>query len=249
MRKFAGILMVLALLAAAPAVLAQQQPGPIAVLYIGEAKAGSEAQFEAAVKEHFAWHRQQGDRWTYHAWQIMSGPRMGTYVIRAGGRNWADFDAAAAFMARDEAHAAEHIGPHTASLSRVFTQDLPAISRWTATSPPPMLAITEFRLKPGSTGEFMTVVGRIHAALVKGNFAHEYAWSATVSGDEGGVYTLVSPRATWAAMAEPSPSFFELLVKEYGEAETRSLLDRFSKIIRSSRSDLVRYRADLSYIP
>jgi hypothetical protein len=249
MRKFAGILIVLAVLAAAPAALAQQQPGNIAVLYFVEAKPGAEAEFEAAAKAHMAWHREQGDTWTWHAWQILTGPRMGTYVFRAGDRRWADFDAAADFRARDEADAMRRMGPHTKSVVSVFTQNLPQISRWTATSPPPMLAVTDFRLKPGSPGEFMAVVGRIHAALVKGNFAHDYAWQQTLMGDEGGVYTVVSPRANWAAMAEPSPSFFELIVKEYGDTEARSLLDRFSKLIRSSSSNLGRYRADLSYIP
>lgn len=251
MRKFAGFLVVLGLLISvgAAAATAQQQPGPIAVIYSVEAKPGATAQFEAAVKEHFAWHRQQGDRWTWVVWQFASGPRMGQYIARAGNLNWADFDAAADFLARDEADAGQRIAPHAASITRVFTRSLPQISSWAGPEPPPMLSLTEFRLKPGTDAEFMAVVGRIHEGLQKGNYAGKYAWAQTIVGDEGGVYVLVSPRPNWAAMEPPSPSFFEVLVRVYGNTEAQSLLDRFSKLVKSSRSELLRQRPDLSYRP
>jgi hypothetical protein len=251
MRKFAGFLIVLGLLAVlgAPAAMAQQQPGPIAVIYSGKAKPGSEAQFEAALKEHFAWHRQQGDRWTWVTWQYASGERLGQYIVRSGNHNWADFDAAADFMARDEADAAQRLAPHIASLGRSFTRALPQISNWAGPEPPPMLALTEFRLKPGTDAEFMAVVGRIHEGLQKGNYAGKYSWAQMVAGEEGGVYVLVSPRANWAAMEPPSPSFFDVLVRVYGPTEAQSLMDRFSKLVKSSRSELLRQRPDLSYIP
>lgn len=251
MRKLAGFLVVLGLLVVlgAPAALAQQQPGPIAVLYFVEAKPGATAPFEEAAKQHFAWHRQQGDRWTHVIWQFASGPRMGQYIVRSGNHNWADFDAAADFMARDEADAAQRIAPQAASISRVFTSALPQISNWAGPELPPMLSLTEFRLKPGADAEFMAVVGRIHEGLQKGNYAGKYNWAQTVVGDESGVYVLVSPRPNWAAMEQPNPSFFEVLVRVYGQTEAQSLLDRFYKLVKSSRSDLLRQRPDLSYRP
>lgn len=251
MRKVAGFLVVLGLLVVlgAPVALAQQQPGPIAVVYFGQAKPGATAQLEEAMKQHFAWHRQQGDRWTWTTFQFASGERLGQYVIRSGNHNWADFDDAAGFLARDEADATQRLAPHLASLSRVFTRSLFQISNWSPAEPPPMIAITEFRLKPGSDTEFLSVVGRIHEGLAKGNYAGKYAWSVRMLGDEGNVYVLASPRANWAAMEPSGPSFLEVLVRVYGPAEAQSLLNRFYSTVRSSRTDLVRYRADLSYVP
>ncbi len=103
MRRTGIFLVVLSLLLLALPVLAQDEPGNLSRAFFVKPKPGMEQQFEAAYKQHIAWHRQQSDTWAWHTWQYETGDRFGQYAVWTAGHHWEDFDAHAEFSAADTA--------------------------------------------------------------------------------------------------------------------------------------------------
>ena len=57
---------------------------------------GMRAQLEAGRAKHMAWHKQQGDTWTWHVWEVTTGPETGSYIVVSPNHQWQDLDAWAA---------------------------------------------------------------------------------------------------------------------------------------------------------
>ena len=53
----------------------------------------------------------------------------------------------------------------------------------------------------------------------------------------------------WADLAPSEPSFPALLAKAFGDYEAGEILKSIDRSVKSVRSEVVRYRADLSYVP
>jgi len=48
--------------------------------------------FETGYKKHLQWHKDNGDRWNWYGWYVMSGPRVGWFIDATFNHTWADFD-------------------------------------------------------------------------------------------------------------------------------------------------------------
>lgn len=59
---------------------------------IWKAKDGQLRSFEEGYKQHLNWHKDNGDKWGWYGWFIISGPRYGQFVDATFGHAWADFD-------------------------------------------------------------------------------------------------------------------------------------------------------------
>ena len=92
MRRTEIFLVVLSLLLLALPVVSQEEPGPITRVFVDKAKTGMEQQYEEAVKQHIAWHREQGDTWSWEVRRIESGENFGQYLWITRGHRWEDFD-------------------------------------------------------------------------------------------------------------------------------------------------------------
>jgi hypothetical protein len=69
------------------------------------------------------------------------------------------------------------------------------------------------------------------------------------NGGEHPTYALVIPKKNFAGFEPPDPTFYALLQKTFGPAETQMILDGFDKAIHCERSEIISYRDDLSYAP
>ena len=87
--------------------------------------------YEAGRKKHMAWHKAQGDPWTWNVYEVTTGPDTGCYLIACTNHQWADFDTwTAKFGDGDTADA---------NVSMAGTQAGSQMSYWTqlnATEPP-----------------------------------------------------------------------------------------------------------------
>jgi hypothetical protein len=52
-------------------------------------------QYEAGRKKHMAWHKSQNDPWSWHKWEVLTGPNTGSYVVGTFGHNWKDMEVVA----------------------------------------------------------------------------------------------------------------------------------------------------------
>lgn len=250
MRRIGNFLVVLSLLLLALPVLAQDEPGTLARGFFLTIKPGMTQQFEAAYKQHIAWHRQQNDTWTWHTWQYETGERLGQYLVRTPGHHWEDFDAHAEFSAADTADFVAGAGQYVESVSSTFSRVLPKVSRWPeGDARPAFVEVLTFRLRYGAGREFNYAIKKINEAINKSDWPVHYAWLTTVSGGELGTYTLVLPHKNWAGFKDPEKSFPAMLEEVYGRVGAGKVLKAFTKSVLSESSQIARFRPDLSYTP
>ncbi|HAK55365.1 MAG TPA: hypothetical protein DCP38_07780 [Acidobacteria bacterium] len=239
--------MALAALAVQPAT-AQEPEGLIGQVYVIEAQAGAEQQWEDAYKRHVEWHRAQNDSWGWPVWQIITGERAGRYVIGTFGHEWTDLDRGD-FGSRDRADARTNQNRYAAATSVEIWRRRPELSR-----PPegemPAMAIAYYNtLHQGMLGPYSAAVRKINEAITAADWGVGYYRNVIVnSGDDPRVVRWLS-RPSWADFESPEPSFPAMLADAYGQEETTAILETLARTVRDSRSEIWAYRADLSYVP
>ena len=250
MRRTGVFLVVLSLLLLALPALAQDEPGNLTRAFFVKPKPGMEQQFEAAYKQHIAWHRQQNDTWAWYTWQYETGDRLGQYAVWTPAHHWEDFDAHAEFSAADTADFFAGAGQYVESVSSTFSRVLPKVSRWPeGGGMPAFYEELTFRLRYGGDREFNYAIKKINEAINKSDWPVHYGWYTTVSGGKLGTYTLVLPHKNWADFKDPEKPFAAMLEEVYGRVGAEKLLKVLTKAVRSESSQILRFRPDLSYIP
>lgn len=251
MRKIGMYAVVVCALLLALPVAAQEEPGTITRATWWTVKAGMGEQFEEGLKRHNDFHRQQNDPVRLNTFEILTGERAGQYIRVTGGHHWADFDAEEQNAAADAADSAVNLDPYIASgIPRIYNF-LPNLSRpRPGGGPSPMAALITFRLKGGrSVPKFMNAISKVNAAARKTNWPVHTFWYVLVNGGEHPTFVLGLPEENWAGFASPEKSLAVMLEDAHGRQEAEMILATFDKTIKSQRSEIVRYRPDLSYIP
>ena len=234
-------------------VLGQVQPKTVGEVLFVTAKPVSAADFEAGIKRHMQWHRQQNDTWAWIVWVVVSGERMGQYVVGSFGHDWKDFDDRASFEKEDMANAMSLIGPYMQSVTSSFYAVRPDLSLNRPTpggQPSAMSTVTTVLLKPGSSVESEEAIKEINAAIKKSDWpAKPSAWYQLLNGGEGPTMVMVTAREKWADFQPPEKEFGQMLGESYGKMGAENLFHKFYGNIRSARSEIIMFRPDLSYIP
>ena len=250
MRRIGIFFAVLSVLLLALPALAQEPEGAVGRVYYLKAKAGMEQQFEAGVKKHIDWHRRQNDPWTFYWWQVETGEQFGQYVVGTFEHRWEDFDGRATLDAADDADFAATVAPYVDSVRAIVVVGLPQLSLPPAAEgPAPLSSVITFHLNMGGQAEFPYVIGKFHQAIQKTNWPTNYLWYALVNGGEHPTFYLVLPRNNWAGFKPPAKPFPAMLEEAYGREEAAALLKQLSKLIHCQRSEMLRFRSDLSYRP
>ena len=234
-------------LLALPAV-GQDDGGNVAEIHCLDVQLGAEAKFEDAWKKHIDWHREQGDTWTWNAWNIMTGPNSGSYCAGTFGHKWEDFDNPAVSREADEADVQATFWPFVKDHRMTFSANLPKVSR-PADDPASMSSVIFFNVRFGMDDEFNYLIGEFHKAIEKTETPWRYRWFRQVSGGEGGTYVLVLPRANFASFNPSGKPFPEMLEEAYGREAADTLLASWRKVVKGTRNVLTKARPDLSYIP
>jgi len=236
---------------AAPAEAPKEKPATIGRVYVTEPKEGMAAQYEAGRKKHMDWHRRQNDASAWLTWEILTGERAGSYVTGTFNHHWKDFDAWAKMEDADNADAAINLDPYTDDSSNSIVSLLPRVSRPVegATTPAAMSQVIHIHLNPGATDDFMNCIKQFHDAIGKTKWPVNYNWYGVVNGGESPMFILSIPAKDWASMEGPEMPFAAMLEKALGKAAADALRKAYAKTIHCQKSELVRFRPDLSYIP
>ena len=214
-------------------------------------KDGMQRQFEEGYKRHLEWHRQNKDKWTWYGWQVIAGDRLGYFVDGTFGHRWEEFDAAVA-PAGDAADNALNVSPYADFLSLSHYLLRPEISRGNLLedrAPSALIELLYYRLYPGKETEFESVLQKVHEAYGKEKQPRRYTWYKLVSGGEQPTYLLMLPLTKLADFQMVEQSFTAILAKGYAEREAKLLLNTLQASVREVRSEALRYRSDLSYLP
>ncbi len=229
--------------------MAAQAPGPIAKIYFVKVKPRMAAKFEEACKAHADWHRKQNDSWVWDAWQFESGLRVGQYAVVTTGHKWSDFDSRGEMGKADEAQAQANLIPLIESLEVSYSRAMPELSRMPEGMQNVAIAeVTDFRVRPGMDFQFLSVIGKVTKAMADTVRRGPTLWTHSLTGD-GNVYTAVDMQPAWASLKPPAESLIKVIGGKPGAMDTAQLVKTFSECVEGSQTNLVRYRADLSYNP
>jgi hypothetical protein len=229
---------------------AQEKPGNAGMVYSAKPKGSGWGQLEEAIKKHFAWHRSQNDAFAYHVWQVMSGDNIGDFVVGTFGHNWKDFDGRDELDHADVADFVANVLPLTEELSLHYTAMVPEASRPSSrTQPAAMSQITHYFIKPSGVVQFAGAIKEIKAALDKANYPVRSSWYRLVSGGEGPHYVLVVERSSFAEFEPMAKSLEQVIAEVTSPAKAIELASAVRDNTRHTYSELLVYRADLSYVP
>jgi hypothetical protein len=207
------------------------------------------ATFEAALKTHMEFRREQGDPWGWGIGQVVVGEKVGTYYALSGGHAWADFDAYnnSAFVETADAHWAATVQPLVESMTNWISMDLPDLSR-VPTEPmaPTLYEVTAFYLNPGGEMAFNEGVGKVLQAASDADAPMYWSASTARVGMEGPVMFIMGMSEDWAGLAEPDPNMEEILVEAYGEEGAMEIFRQFADAYHHYTSFIVVARMDLS---
>jgi hypothetical protein len=197
-------------------------------------KPGQGAAFEQGYQRHLEWHKGAADRWTWHGWSFVLGDRLGMFMDGTFGHAAANFDAAVQ-PAGDAADNAVNVVPYADFLSHgVFRRLETASVGQPLPDTSPFLAMATYTVAPGEETAFeRQLVAGASAPANSGRTAQRFTWYRLQIGGAGGQYVLMRAVPSLGASAE---------LPDVLPAGAKAL-------VRSVRTELLRYRADMSYIP
>ena len=253
MRKVLVFLSFIALAIALPAG-AQMPAKSLDRIVVVKTKPSMSAQYEAGVKKLIDWSRQQKRPHTYYCWNIISGPRTGQYVFGTLGHDWKDFDAAEEGSGGALKIIMEDMDPYTESVMIsywVYRKDLSGPPPNAGQAPPAFADVITFFLKiggePAVTDAIKTVGAAIQKSHWKGNGGPS-GWYSRVNGGYGSALALSTGHENWADFQPPEPDLFKMINEVYGQEGAAAIWKKFDSGLRNVRTEIWRYRPDLSYI-
>jgi hypothetical protein len=221
-------------------------------IFFQKVKMGSVSQFEQARKQHMQFHKSQGDTWTWHVYQVQTGPNMGMYVTSTCGHTWKDFDTWEQKMGEADAQDAEQkMGPYLAEQSSAFYVYRADLSVAPANRPPTRLVgVSIYQLKPGMSDQFTAAVRQI-GELVKADPSRpkNAGWLDLMNGGPANTYVLLLDRQGWADFAPLDKTNRDLANAAMGKEQADALYKRITDSIESVHTESAMFRPDLSYVP
>lgn len=227
----------------------QSAPDKVCEVNLTTPKPGSAKMFEAGRKKHNLFHKAEKDKTPIIVWSILTGPATGSYLTTSCGMAWKDMDGHDAFDKRDAADIESSMAPAIAANQASYYVERPDLSSGTdSPTPSKMISVTHFFVKPANLTEFTDAVKKINAAIGKTKYpVRNSRWYSLGNGGEGPHFVLVSDRNSWADMQGPEQSMMDMLKQAYGDDD--KTMQNLRDSVDHTISELLEYRADLSYIP
>ncbi len=244
-----GFLCTAFLVLSASLVWGQSGPDKVCEISVTTTKPGAAKQFEDARKKHNGFHQAEKDKNAILIWAISSGPGTGKYLSASCGMMWKDMDGHDAFDQRDEADRQKTITPTIASTETsyyIFRSDLSSAAE--PATPAKMISIVHFFVKPSGLVQFTEGIKRINAAVAQTKYPTKPSrWYQLANGGIGPHFVLVTDRSSWADMQGPDQPMTEMLKQAYGNDD--KTLQTLREAVEHTVSEMLEYRADLSYMP
>lgn len=233
-------------------IAAQAEHGTISAIEFQTPKNGMTKQYEEARKQKVAWHKQQKDSQPLFVLETLTGEHTGSYVVGRFGQHWADFDKPSVPDAADLEEYQKAVAPYVEKLTAIYSEYLPKVSNPGPEGGAKYTSIVSFHVKYAKNDDFRSAIARIHDAAEKTKWPFHYTWEHLVNGGPGGTYVLLVDHPNWASFGDDDPAIKplrDILREAFGEQEAMSVIERLNASIESTYSEIVEFRADLSYIP
>src|SRR5690242_2192367 len=123
MKTFFALLSLASVMVRVPAVAQVQPPTGVSIAEIISCtpKTGnSRLEIEEGLRKHLAWQKANHEKWSWFAWEILTGRDTGTFIIGTFSHTWEDFDNHDRFAAAAEADFTISVAPHLLGASKTF---------------------------------------------------------------------------------------------------------------------------------
>jgi hypothetical protein len=239
-------------LLASAAGLAQDKPGNIAALEFQTPKNGMVKQYEEGRKQKAAWHKQQKDTEPLYVWETMAGDQTGTYIVGRLGQHWADMDKPSIPDQADLDEFNKVIGASVQSVVSRYYELLPDVSNPGNNKPTDKFSeIITYQVRYEKEHEFGGILKKVNGAIQKTKWPASYVWYVLSRGGNTGTFVLVITHPSWADF-EDKPDmkpFPAMLTDALGADEAKAILKEIDASVEKTTSEILRFRADLSYLP
>lgn len=228
----------LALFMAMPLQADDHEKENIAMLALITPKAGHDEALIKAITDYHHWVANFEGHMRFNWFQIMTGPDTGKYAARSGGHSWADFDKSYDWQEKAGEVFEQNVMPHIDDMKVSYTSEMTDMSHWPEDwAGYSHFYIQEWYVHNGKGRQFRDGLKRIVDTLKAGGFPVHFGFHSTESGGYGNQVTFVSPKKGWADMSEKSPSFVEIMTKEFGDQEAFStFMSEWSATFKSGRN-------------
>lgn len=243
---------VLFLFGLAPGLVAQEETANVNEIIRIEVAPDQEAAFEQGVQQYLDDLEALGLETRWDAWQIVTGKHTGDYYVGTFGHSFSDFDETMV----DDPEAAqtsvrENISPNIESSNTGIWRTAEDLSR-----PDPdagegmaqLSVVTFYELKPGTERDFANAVRRLKSAAEEEGWS-EYWTLYHLQYGGGPVAALVSGAESWSGLQDPERGLDQIFESATSEYEYEQVYDQFFSAVKSVRTEILRYREDLSYVP
>jgi len=236
---------------AALSAMAQGDTATVTALEFQTPKNGMIQQYEAGRKAKAAWHKQQKDPQMLFVLQVLTGEHSGSFVVGRSDQHWADFDKPAIPDQADEDEYNKVIAPYVEKRTAAYFEAMPKVSHPGTEMGAKYTSVTSFHVRYGKADDFRSAIARIYDAAEKTKWPFHYRWERLANGGPGGTYVLLVDHPNWASFADDPniKSVRDILREAFGEQEAMSVIERLDSSIESTYSEIVEFRADLSYMP
>jgi hypothetical protein len=223
----------------------EEKTDNIAVLWKMDITDGKNQVFEDAIKSFNNLYNKKSGHANWKWYQVETGPDTGQYIARSGNHNWADMDTMENVWDEELGKFwALNVAPLIDNAEKYLTKGDDDIYHWTEGKKYKFYTLRDMHVKPGM--DFSKHLKVNHETLQKGGFKGDYALSWNISGGYGNSATFIFPAESWADMAEPSPTFAEVMKKNMDEDDFEELLDNYRASYKTSSTRLIRAMPDLN---
>ena len=188
--------------------------------------------------------REKRDRLTWRAWQIITGPRVGGITCGAFGREWEDFNF------EDLDNDVTSTLPDYFSAAKFedngFYLARPLLGRnliWEEANPPSFAEVRYYRVAPGRENAFEALLIRAKETYAQTRQPRSYAVYRLSNGGPQTDFVIWIPLEKLSDIQNPDRGVTAILDAVIANENS------VSAIIQRTGSELLRYRADLTYIP
>lgn len=242
----------LAALCLAPlSVLAQGNSSATYQVFQETVKPGMTAQFVQGVKQIDAWAASHGDTNGSSAFQIVTGPQTGQFVVLSA-VDWNTMDHPPSYAAGLSREATKAVDPYMASFQRSVVRVIPNVGNVPSAATPPekYYQIISLTIKPNKMSDFVAALTRISAAESKENPSpNPFIVYDQLYGGPGGQVTIAIGHSTWADFGRAGKPMAEVVREAYGADAATSLIRTLDRSIAITDVEIAVYRPDLSFTP
>ena len=214
-------------------------------------KTGMGAEFEAAVKEHTAFRRTNGDSRAWEMYSVAVGDKIGMYQVRFCCFDWADEDAYTAENADKNfgAHFGETVMPYVERMHHYIEEMDWENSVWPDDDTDyRYYGVTSWVWKEDAGPESGEAQEKLSSLAMEAGWGEEnpWLWHSRVGGKP--MLMIVTPHENYASMAPPEQNLVEFLAERTDATaeEIYGLFETFGSGFSSSDFTVWAYRPDLS---